>query len=89
MLSLIASMGLTWEAFLAGRSEDKIVTDIPTMAPVIAASVVKTRGPSGNPNSKYFRPSFTATANPIPSPIPIPEPITDIKIDSERTNLYI
>ena len=52
-LSLIASIGLTCEAFLAGRREDKIVTVIPIINPVIAASVVKTNGPSGSPNSKY------------------------------------
>ena len=60
---------------------------IPTIAPEIAASVVNTRGPSGNPNSKYFNPSFTATAKPIPKPIPKPEPINDINIDSDKTSL--
>ena len=49
-LSLIASIGLTWEAFLAGSKEDKIVTVIPIINPVIAASVVKTSGPAGSPN---------------------------------------
>ena len=87
VLSLIASIGLTWEAFLAGSREDRIVTVIPTIAPVIAASVVKTSGPSGKPNSKYFNPSLTTTARPIPRPIPMPEPINDINIDSDKTSL--
>ena len=86
-LSLIASIGLTWEAFLAGSKEDKIVTVIPIINPVIAASVVKTNGPSGSPNSKYCNPSLTATAKPTPRAIPRPEPITDINRDSEITNL--
>ena len=62
---------------------------IPIIKPVTAASVVKTRGPSGKPNSKYCNPSFTATARPIPKPIPKPEPMMDIKSDSEITSLYI
>ena len=64
-----------------------MVTVIPIINPVIAASVVKTNGPSGNPNSKYCSPSFTATAKPIPSAIPNPDPITDINKDSDITNL--
>ena len=62
---------------------------IPIAKPVSAASVVKTKGPSGSPNSKYCKPSLTATASPIPRPIPKPEPTIDIKRDSEITNLYI
>ena len=85
-LSLIASMGLTCEAFLAGRREDKIVTVIPIINPVIAASEVNTNGPSGRPNSKYWSPSFTATAKPMPKPMPRPEPIIDINSDSEITS---
>ena len=46
-------MGLTCDAFLAGSKDEKIVTVIPIIKPVIAASVVRTRGPSGRPNSKY------------------------------------
>ena len=86
-LSLIASIGLTCEAFLAGSREEKIVTVIPMIKPVIAASVVRTRGPSGRPNSKYCKPSFTATARPIPSAMPSPDPIIDINSDSDITNL--
>ena len=85
-LSLIASIGLTWEAFLAGNKEESIVTVIPIANPINAACEVKTNGPSGNPNSKYCRPSLTAIAKPIPNPIPKPEPITDIKSDSEITS---
>ena len=88
-LSLIASIGLTCEAFLAGSKDDKIVTVTPIINPVIAASVVNTKGPSGRPNSKYCNPSFTATAKPIPNPIPNPEPMTDMNNASEITSLYI
>ena len=66
-----------------------MVTVIPIAKPISAASVVKTNGPSGSPNSKYCKPSLTATASPIPKPIPNPDPTTDIKSDSEITNLYI
>ena len=86
-LSLIASIGLTCEAFLAGSREEKIVTVIPIINPVIAASVVRTKGPSGRPNSKYCNPSLTATASPIPKAIPSPDPIIDINKDSDMTNL--
>ena len=87
ILSLIASIGLTCEAFLAGSIEDIIVTVIPIAKPTNAASVVKTNGPSGSPNSKYCNPALTATANPMPKPIPKPDPIIDIKRDSEITSL--
>ena len=86
-LSLIASIGLTCEAFLAGSREEKIVTVIPIINPITAASVVRTNGPLGRPNSKYCNPSFTATARPIPRAIPSPDPIIDINNDSDITNL--
>ena len=89
ILSLIASIGLTWEAFLAGSRDERIVTVTPIAKPTSAASVVKTKGPSGNTNSKYCKPSLTATASQIQSPIPKPEPTIDIKRDSEITSLYI
>ena len=86
-LSLIASIGLTLDALIAGNKEERIVTVIPTTAPVIAADGVSTKGPSGRPKLNLFNPSFTRTDKPMPKPIPNPEPITDINMDSDKTSL--
>ena len=86
-LSLMASSGLTWDAFLAGNNDENIVTTTPIIIPVTAALGVKTKGPSGRPKSKYFSPSLTTTDKPMPSATPRPEPITAIYNDSETTSL--
>ena len=85
--SLIASIGLTLDALIAGNKEDKTVTETPTTAPIIAADGVSTSGPSGSPKLNLFKPSFTNTAKPIPSPIPNAEPIIDMNRDSDKTSL--